>query len=108
MINMDPPRPPMPPFTRETALQKVRAAEDAWNSRDPARVALAYTIDGEWRNRGQFLTGRPAIVVLLTEKWSREADYRLVKDLWAFTDNRIAVRFQYERSEERRVGKECW
>jgi nuclear transport factor 2 (NTF2) superfamily protein len=92
----DAPRPPLPPFTRETALIKVRAAEDAWNSRDPARVALAYTVDSEWRNRDAFLTGRDAIVALLTEKWRREEEYRLVKDLWAFTDNRIAVRFQYE------------
>ena len=89
-------RPPLPPFTLETALLKVRAAEDAWNSRDPDRVALAYTIDSEWRNRDSFLNGRRAITALLTEKWAREEDYRLVKDLWAFTDNRIAVRFQYE------------
>ncbi|MDB5583325.1 MAG: hypothetical protein JWR80_8501 [Bradyrhizobium sp.] len=89
-------RPPLPPFTRETALIKVRAAEDAWNSRDPARVALAYTVDSEWRNRDVFLTGRDAIVALLTEKWRREEEYRLVKDLWAFTGNRIAVRFHYE------------
>ena len=89
-------RPPLPPFTRETALIKVRAAEDAWNSRDPARVALAYTVDSEWRNRDVFLTGRDAIAALLTEKWRREEEYRLVKDLWAFTDNRIAVRFHYE------------
>lgn len=89
-------RPPLPPFTRETALLKVRAAEDAWNSRDPGRVALAYTIDSEWRNRHSFVTGRPAIIALLSAKWAREQDYRLVKDLWAFTDNRIAVRFQYE------------
>ena len=92
----DAPRPPLPPFTRETALIKVRADEDAWNSRDPARVALAYTVDSEWRNRDAFLTGRDAIVALLSEKWRREEEYRLVKDLWAFTDNRIAVRFQYE------------
>lgn len=90
------PRPPLPPFTRETALLKVRAAEDAWNSRDPARVALAYTVDSEWRNRDSFLVGRDAIVALLTLKWRHEEEYRLVKDLWAFTDNRIAVRFQYE------------
>lgn len=93
---IDAPRPPLPPFTRETALIKVRAAEDAWNSRDPARVALAYTVDSEWRNRDAFLTGRDAIIALLTEKWRREEEYRLVKDLWAFTGNRIAVRFQYE------------
>jgi nuclear transport factor 2 (NTF2) superfamily protein len=89
-------RPPLPTFTRETALAKVRAAEDAWNSRDPAHVALAYTIDSEWRNRDTFLVGRDAIIALLTEKWAREEEYRLVKDLWAFTGNRIAVRFQYE------------
>ena len=96
MTEVEIPRAPLPPFTRETALAKVRAAEVAWNSRDPARVALAYTIDSEWRNRDTFLTGRAAIVALLTEKWIREEEYRLVKDLWAFTDNRIAVRFQYE------------
>lgn len=90
------PRAPFPPFTRATAIAKVRAAEDAWNSRDPVRVALAYTLDSAWRNRDVFLTGRDAIIALLTEKWAREAEYRLVKDLWAFTDNRIAVRFQYE------------
>ncbi len=105
-------RAPLPPFTRETAQQKVRAAEDAWNSRDPAKVALAYTIDSEWRNRDRFLVGRPAIIALLTEKWHREAEYRLVKDLWAFTDNRIAVRFQYECLTEgqwyRGYGNEQW
>lgn len=90
------PRPPLPPFTQDSALAKVRAAEDAWNSRDPARVALAYTVDSQWRNRGSFLTGRDAIVALLNKKWAREEEYRLVKDLWAFTANRIAVRFQYE------------
>lgn len=89
-------RQPLPPFTQETALLKVRAAEDAWNSRDPDRVALAYTIDSEWRNRDSFVQGRPAIIALLAEKWAREEEYRLVKDLWAFTDNRNAVRFQYE------------
>ena len=89
-------RTPLPPFTRETALLKVRAAEDAWNSRDPGRVALAYTIDSEWRNRDSFIKGRQAIIALLAEKWAREEEYRLVKDLWAFTENRIAVRFQYE------------
>ena len=96
MINTDNPRPPLPPFTQETALQKVRAAEDAWNSRDPVRVALAYTADSQWRNRDQFIIGRPAITAFLTAKWAREEDYRLVKDLWAFTANRIAVRFQFE------------
>lgn len=96
MTELDTPRPPLPPFTRETALLKVRTAEDAWNSRDPERVALAYTSDSEWRNRDAFLRGREAIVDLLTRKWAREEEYRLVKDLWAFTGNRIAVRFQYE------------
>lgn len=105
-------RPPLPPFTRETALQKVRAAEDAWNSRDPERVALAYTLDSQWRNRGEFVQGRAAIVALLTRKWARETDYRLVKHLWAFTDNRIAVRFQYEWLADgqwhRSYGNEQW
>lgn len=112
MINTDNPRPPLPPFTQETALQKVRAAEDAWNSRDPVRVALAYTADSQWRNRDQFITGRPAITVFLTAKWAREEDYRLVKDLWAFTANRIAVRFQYEcriaGQWHRCYGNELW
>ncbi len=96
MTDSEIPRAPFPPFTRATAVAKVRAAEDAWNSRDPARVALAYTLDSVWRNRDAFVTGRAAIVALLTRKWQREEEYRLVKDLWAFTDNRIAVRFQYE------------
>lgn len=112
MTEIEIPRAPFPPFTREAALQKVRAAEDAWNSRDAARVALAYTVDSSWRNRDQFLTGRPAIVALLTEKWRRETEYRLVKDLWAFTDNRIAVRFQYEYLTDgqwyRAYGNEQW
>jgi hypothetical protein len=89
-------RPPLPPFTRETALQKVQAAEDAWNSRDPERVSLAYTEDSRWRNRDLFLTGRAEIVAFLTAKWAGELDYVLRKSLWAFTDDRIAVRFQYE------------
>lgn len=106
-------RPPLPPFTRETALQKVRAAEDGWNSRDPARVALAYTDDSEWRNRAEFLKGRDAIVGFLTRKWQREREYRLIKDLWAFDDNRIAVRFAYEWRDEagvwhRSYGNENW
>lgn len=96
MIDIEVARAPLPPFTRATAIAKVRAAEDAWNSRDPMRVALAYTLDSEWRNRDSFVTGRAAIIALLTEKWAHEEEYRLVKDLWAFTDNRIAVRFQYE------------
>src|SRR3954465_4241579 len=89
-------RPPLPPFTAETAAQKARLAEDAWNSRDPARVALAYTEDSRWRNRSEFLSGRDAIVAFLTRKWARELDYRLIKEVWAFTGARIAVRFAYE------------
>ena len=89
-------RPPFPPFTRETALAKVQAAEDAWNTRDPERVALAYTEDSVWRNRDMFISGRADIVTFLRQKWERELDYALRKDLWAFTDDRIAVRFQYE------------
>ncbi len=89
-------RPPFPPFHAESAAQKARMAEDAWNSRDPARVALAYTEDSRWRNRSEFFTGRPAIEAFLTRKWQRELDYRLIKEVWAFTDDRIAVRFVYE------------
>jgi len=89
-------RPPLPPFTAETAAQKARLAEDAWNSRDPARVALAYTEDSRWRNRSEFFTGRAAIEVFLTRKWERELDYRLIKEVWAFTGDHIAVRFAYE------------
>ena len=106
-------RPPLPPFTAETAAQKVRAAEDAWNSRDPERVALAYTEDSVWRNRDTFVTGRAEIVEFLTAKWTRELDYVLRKALWAFTDDRIAVRFQYEWHDEagqwwRSYGNELW
>ena len=106
-------RPPLPPFTPETAAQKVQAAEDAWNSRDPQRVALAYTEDSVWRNRDTFLTGRAAIVEFLTTKWAREQDYVLRKALWAFTDDRIAVRFQYEWHDAtgqwwRSYGNELW
>jgi nuclear transport factor 2 (NTF2) superfamily protein len=89
-------RPPLPPFTEETARQKVQRAEDAWNSRDPVRVSLAYTEDTEWRNRSGFLSGRDQVVEFLRQKWARENDYRLRKTLWAFTGNRIAVRFEYE------------
>ena len=89
-------RPPLPPFTAETAVQKARMAEDAWNTRDPARVALAYTTDSRWRNRAEFFEGREAIEAFLTRKWARELDYRLIKEVWAFRDNRIAVRFAYE------------
>jgi nuclear transport factor 2 (NTF2) superfamily protein len=93
---MDEPRPPIPPFTPETAIKKVRAAEDAWNSCDPERVSLAYTRDSKWRNRSEFFEGREAIVAFLRRKWARELDYRLIKELWTFADNRIAVRFCYE------------
>ncbi|MDP9962297.1 nuclear transport factor 2 (NTF2) superfamily protein [Variovorax paradoxus] len=89
-------RPPLPPFTLETALKKVQAAEDAWNTRDPVRVSLAYTPDTEWRNRADFVNGREQVVEFLTRKWEREHDYRLKKSLWAFMNNRIAVRFEYE------------
>ncbi len=106
-------RPPLPPFTTESATLKVRLAEDAWNSRDPARVALAYTPDSRWRNRAEFLEGRPAIEAFLARKWQRELDYRLVKQLWAFRDNRIAVRFAYEWHDDsgqwyRSYGNENW
>ena len=89
-------RPPLPPFTRETAIQKVRLAEDGWNTRDPEKVALAYAIDSRWRNRAEFPNGRREITQFLKRKWAKELDYRLIKELWAFTDNRIAVRFAYE------------
>jgi uncharacterized protein len=105
--------PPVPPFTRETAIVKVRLAEDAWNSRDPHRVSLAYTGDSEWRNRAEFITGRTEIVAFLTRKWRRELDYRLIKELWTFTGNRIAVRFAYEWHDDsgnwfRSYGNENW
>lgn len=106
-------RPPLPPFDHDSAVQKVRLAEDGWNSRDPARVALAYTPDSVWRNRSTFITGRAAIVDFLTAKWQREHDYRLVKGLWTFTGNRIAVRFAYEWHDDagqwwRSYGNENW
>ena len=106
-------RPPLPPFTRDTALQKVQAAEDAWNSRDPERVSLAYTEDSVWRNRDQFISGRAEIVEFLTAKWERELDYALRKALWSFDGNRIAVRFQYESHDRdgawyRSYGNELW
>ena len=106
-------RPPLPPFTNETAIQKVRMAEDAWNTREPARIALAYTADSQWRNRSEFLQGRDAIEVFLTRKWQRELDYRLIKELWAHSENRIAVRFAYEWHDEnnqwfRSYGNENW
>ncbi|WP_347986384.1 nuclear transport factor 2 family protein [Methylomonas sp. AM2-LC] len=106
-------RPPFPPFTRETALQKVRMAEDAWNSRDPARVSLAYTQNSQWRNRSEFPLGRQQIVEFLTSKWSRELEYRLIKELWAFDGHHIAVRFAYEWHDTagnwfRSYGNENW
>jgi nuclear transport factor 2 (NTF2) superfamily protein len=108
-----PERPPLPPFTRETAAQKVQAAEDAWNSRDPERVSLAYSEDSVWRNRGVSVTGRAEIVAFLTSKWEREHDYALRKNLWSFDENRIAVRFQYESRDRdgqwwRSYGNELW
>jgi nuclear transport factor 2 (NTF2) superfamily protein len=106
-------RPPLPPFTRETAVQKVRLAEDAWNSRDPERVSQGYTVDSRWRNRAEFVNGRAEIVAFLTRKWRRELDYRLIKELWAFAGNRIAVRFAYEWHDDsghwyRSFGNENW
>ena len=106
-------RPPLPPFTDATAAQKARLAEDAWNSRDPTRVALAYTPDSRWRNRAEFLTGRPEIEAFLARKWSRELDYRLIKEVWAHVGNRIAVRFVYEYRDDsgswfRAHGNENW
>jgi nuclear transport factor 2 (NTF2) superfamily protein len=106
-------RPPLPPFTRESAIQKVRLAEDGWNTRDPERVALAYSEQSRWRNRAEFVVGREHILALLQRKWARELDYRLIKDLWAFEDNRIAVRFAYEWRDDagnwfRSYGNENW
>jgi hypothetical protein len=106
-------RPPVPPFTLDTAIQKVRLAEDGWNSRNPEQVALAYTIDSHWRNRAEFPVGREAIEAFLTRKWAKELNYRLIKELWAFTGNRIAVRFAYEYHNDsgywfRAYGNENW
>ena len=106
-------RPPLPPFTGESAAQKARMAEDAWNTRDPSRVALAYTMDSVWRNRSEFFQGRAAIEAFLTRKWSKELDYRLIKEVWAFRENRIAVRFAYEWHDDsgnwfRSYGNENW
>ncbi|MDB5644133.1 MAG: hypothetical protein JWN07_3450 [Hyphomicrobiales bacterium] len=106
-------RPPLPPFTDDTAAQKARMAEDAWNGRDPAKVALAYTPDSQWRNRAEFLAGRPAIEAFLTRKWARELDYRLIKEVWTHARNRIAVRFAYEYHDDsghwfRAYGNENW
>ena len=107
------PRPPFPPFTRETAAQKVRMAEDGWNNRDPEKVALAYTPDSQWRNRNEFPKGRDEIVTFLKRKWAKEHEYRLIKELWAFEGNRIAVRFAYEWHDDagqwwRSYGNENW
>src|SRR5580698_7674857 len=106
-------RPPLPPFTRETAVQKVRLAEDSWNSRDPEKVALGYSVDSRWRNRAEFPTGQAAIIEFLKRKWAKEFEYRLIKELWAFTGNHIAVRFAYEWRDEsglwfRSYGNENW
>ena len=109
----NPTRPPLPPFTRETAIEKVRAAENGWNSRNPEKVSLAYTADSRWRNRAEFIHGRVEIVAFLTRKWRKELDYRLIKELWAFDGNRIAVRFAYEWHDDsgnwyRSYGNENW
>jgi nuclear transport factor 2 (NTF2) superfamily protein len=106
-------RPPLPPFTRDSAIQKVRLAEDSWNTRDPGKVALAYAIDSRWRNRSEFVNGRDEITAFLSRKWAKELDYRLIKELWAFTGNRIAVRFAYEWYDDsghwyRSYGNENW
>jgi len=106
-------RPPLPPFNRETALQKVQMAEDAWNTKDPEKVCLAYTVDTEWRNRSEFLNGREAVKEFLKRKWEKELDYRLKKELWSFNENRIAVRFEYEWHDHegqwsRSYGNEMW
>ena len=113
MTSDQPSRSPFPPFTYETAVRKVRMAEDAWNSRDPEKVSLAYTIDSQWRNRSEFLSGRSAIVEFLRRKWDEELDYRLIKELWAFHEERIAVRFAYEWHDSsgnwfRSYGNENW
>jgi nuclear transport factor 2 (NTF2) superfamily protein len=110
---METPRPPLPPFDEKSAVHKVRLAEDAWNTRDPQRVALAYTVDSVWRNRSEFLSGRDAIIQFLTRKWNKELDYRLIKELWTFQANRIAVRFAYEWHDDsgnwfRSYGNENW
>ena len=113
MDMLNTPRPPLPPFTRETAMQKVRMAEDGWNGRDPEKVAMAYTLDSQWRNRNEFLKGRADIVDFLKRKWAKEQEYRLIKELWAFEGNRIAVRFAYEWHDDagqwwRSYGNENW
>ena len=112
-MDLDMSRPPLPPFTEETAIQKVRMAEDAWNAQNPERVSQAYTLESEWRNRAEFLSGRDEIVEFLKRKWARERDYRLIKELWAHTENYIAVRFAYEWCDDmgnwsRSYGNENW
>ena len=112
-VQIEAPRPPLPPFNVETAMQKVRIAEDAWNSRDPARIALAYTPDSQWRNRVEFINGRTEIEAFLQRKWRRELNYRLIKELWGFRENRMAVRFSYEYADDsgncfRAYGNELW
>lgn len=113
MANTEPQRPPVPPFTLETAIRKVQAAEDAWNTKDAEKVSMAYTVDTEWRNRSEFLTGREEVKAFLQRKWAKELDYKLKKELWAYADNRIAVRFEYEWHDEsgqwyRSYGNENW
>lgn len=113
MTTINEPRPPLPPFNLATAKQKVRMAEDGWNNRNPQKVALAYTVDSQWRNRAEFINGRAEIVQFLTRKWNKELEYRLIKELWAFTENRIAVRFSYEWHDDagnwfRSYGNENW
>ena len=113
MMTVNEPRPPLPPFTLETAKQKVRLAEDGWNNRNPEKVAMAYTINSQWRNRTEFVNGRAEIVQFLTRKWAKELEYRLIKELWTFSDNRIAVRFAYEWHDDagywfRSYGNENW
>ena len=113
MNGNEPPRPPLPPFDEQSAKTKIRAAEDAWNNRDPEKVSLAYSVDSEWRNRAELFAGRKAIVEFLIRKWNKELDYRLIKELWAFRDNRIAVRFAYEWRDDadqwyRAYGNENW
>jgi nuclear transport factor 2 (NTF2) superfamily protein len=110
---MDADRPPLPPFTTETATRKARLAEDAWNSRDPVKVSMAYTVDSNWRNRAEFVTGREEIQAFLKRKWSRELEYRLIKEIWGFRENRMAVRFAYECHDDsghwfRSFGNELW
>ncbi|WP_299212042.1 nuclear transport factor 2 family protein [uncultured Tateyamaria sp.] len=112
-MSTEPPRHPLPPFSKATAIEKVRLAEDGWNGRDPAKVALAYTPDSKWRNRAEFPQGRAEIAEFLTRKWNKELDYRLIKELWAYTDNRIAVRYAYEYHDDsgnwfRAYGNENW